>query len=344
MSARAWTVGAAGLGALTLACAGMQLPVLPQSPEQIAQLGGTALKSGVNFSKCSELREKVSVQEESALGGAVALKWVSGGGGLLLEKPATEDGLPSGRKADLQTYVNTVGRNLAAQSARPTLRWTFGVLSDAKAFNATSAPGGYVFVTRGLLAAVENEAQLAGVLAHEIAHITEHHALKQYDEVKVSQCRTAASFEGLNEGVSQMGGKLTPDMVDVFVRAMEGSGALDLDSNSGLLGLLTNQMVEKLVSEGFAEKHEHAADAEAVRLLVSAGYDPTEYIRFLGKLPKGENNFAHHPSTAERQRALRDQLKSAASAPDEFPDFPADSAGLKKPELPPAVAVVKERN
>ncbi|BBB66259.1 hypothetical protein UNDYM_2006 [Undibacterium sp. YM2] len=75
----------------------------------------------------------------------------------------------------LQRYVNTLGRWLASQTERPDLPWTFGVLDDV-GFNAFATPGGKIFVTKGLLARMRNEAELVGVLSHEIAHVVlKHH-------------------------------------------------------------------------------------------------------------------------------------------------------------------------
>jgi len=76
----------------------------------------------------------------------------------------------------IQRYVNTLGRWLAMQTERPDLPWTFGVLDDS-GFNAFATPGGYIFITRGLLNRMNNEAELAGVLAHEIGHVLRKHHL-----------------------------------------------------------------------------------------------------------------------------------------------------------------------
>ena len=76
----------------------------------------------------------------------------------------------------LQRYVNQLGRWISLQSARPQLPWTFGVLNDP-GVNAFAAPGGYVFVTKGLVDRVD-EAELAGILAHEITHVTDKHHLQ----------------------------------------------------------------------------------------------------------------------------------------------------------------------
>ncbi len=103
--------------------------------------------------------------------------------------------LAPGDKNDLDLYVAVVGQNLAAGSSRPEIAWTFGVLDDPTV-NAFSAPGGYVFVTTGMLALIDNEAQLAGILGHEIAHVTQKHALNAYKSGKVGACKVAVT--GLN--------------------------------------------------------------------------------------------------------------------------------------------------
>ena len=78
--------------------------------------------------------------------------------------------------ADVQRYVNRVGRWLSLNAERPDLNWQFGVL-DSDNINAFATPGGYVFITKGLLARLKNEAELAGVLGHEIAHVVKKHHL-----------------------------------------------------------------------------------------------------------------------------------------------------------------------
>ncbi|HEU5294254.1 MAG TPA: M48 family metalloprotease [Burkholderiaceae bacterium] len=80
--------------------------------------------------------------------------------------------------AKLQAYVNDLGQKLAAQSHRANLKWTFTVL-DSKEINAFALPGGYVYVTRGIMAYLENEADLAGVMGHEIGHVTARHGAQR---------------------------------------------------------------------------------------------------------------------------------------------------------------------
>jgi predicted Zn-dependent protease len=83
------------------------------------------------------------------------------------------------RDEDMQRYVSGIGERIAAVSHRPTLPWTFTVL-DSPAVNAFALPGGFVYVTRGLLTHLGDESELAGVLGHEVGHVTARHASQQY--------------------------------------------------------------------------------------------------------------------------------------------------------------------
>ena len=86
----------------------------------------------------------------------------------------------------LQQYVNGVGQKLAAQSHRANLHWTFTVL-DSPEINAFATPGGYVYVTRGIMAYLDSEAELAGVLGHEIGHVTARHGVHQQRDAGIAQ-------------------------------------------------------------------------------------------------------------------------------------------------------------
>ena len=80
---------------------------------------------------------------------------------------------------ELQRYVSGIGERIAGVSHRPTLPWTFTIVDDP-AVNAFALPGGYIYVTRGLLSHLGDESELAGVLGHEVAHVTARHASQQY--------------------------------------------------------------------------------------------------------------------------------------------------------------------
>ncbi len=253
--------------------------------------------------ECEKLRDMiVAFPEERAIGGAIAVNIVGNNGGLYFSKD------PRSSRHKLNEYLNKVGRNLGAQSERPHLEWTFGVL-DTDEFNAYSTPGGYVFVSRGLLEKVDNEAQLAGVLAHEIAHVTERHALDLYSAIKANQCQTALAAEvGAEEAAAATGftGVLDSDI-----------GFLDLDSvaNLDILGKLVDELVDSLTTRGFAADDEYAADAKAFELMRNAGYDPEEFKKFLAKIPAEGST---HPENAERQARLTEWSQKKRAERDPF--------------------------
>src|SRR5687768_8515852 len=109
--------------------------------------------------------------------------------------------------ASLQRYVNRVGRAIAAQTDRPELPWRFGVI-DSPSINAFAAPGGVILITRGLYEILDNEAQLAAVLGHEVAHVMQRHHV----QVLQSQRRTRG-LAGLGQTALQASGR---DRLGIF--------------------------------------------------------------------------------------------------------------------------------
>lgn len=209
--------------------------------------------------------------------------------------------LPDSERNNLNAYLSKVGRNLASYSPRPEIVWTFGVL-DSPTVNAFSAPGGYVFVTTGLLKLIDNEAQLAGVLGHEIGHISGRHALKSYSAVKYTQCDAATTGGAL----LAKGLDMAPDLrrLSAYAKIFSG-GNLDLDSKDmavGLISSLADGFIDSFISQGLAAPDEFEADRYAIELSTFAGYDASEYEKFLQKLPKSSDN--HHPPMAERSKAI----------------------------------------
>lgn len=194
----------------------------------------------------------------------------------------------------LQRYVNRLGRWISLHSSRPTLPWTFAVLDDP-GFNAFAAPGGYIFVTRGLVNRVD-EAELAGILAHEIAHVTEKHHLKAL--------RTKASAGVLTQIV---GSQLRNDMRGVI--------------SSQLLSLGRN-----LYSSGLDRGDEFDADRNGVALAARAGFDPYGLPSVLQQLRTASPddqlfvlNFKTHPPAQERLdllgQAMGDRLDKYSGKP-----------------------------
>ncbi len=271
----------------------------------------------------------MTFEEERTIGGAVALNWVQQNGGLLVDVPAgqqqaaladpTRLGVTDTPRNQLHRYLNVVGKNVAARSARPTLQWTFGVL-DSEVVNAVSAPGGYVFVTRGLLRRVNNEAALAGVLSHEIAHVTHRDSFLIYQRTKVDQCKTLAySKAGQQEGAAVLR-NYGPSFVRSAISALDAfsGGPLDLNSaaNAALLTLFSDQFVHTYLESGYARDQELQADTTGLEVTVDTGYSPQGFVNFVGGLPSGQGVFAHHPSPSDRVAAMtlllgRSRLSSA---------------------------------
>ena len=106
--------------------------------------------------------------------------------------------------AELQAYVGSLGARLAAVSERPALPWSFKVVDDP-IVNAFALPGGFIYVTRGILAAFDSEAELAGVLGHEIGHVTARHSVSQMSRQQLQQIGLGIGMV-LSENVRQYGG------------------------------------------------------------------------------------------------------------------------------------------
>jgi predicted Zn-dependent protease len=199
--------------------------------------------------------------------------------------------------AELGVYVASVGNLLVRTSEIPNQKFTFTVL-DSPIVNAFALPGGYVYVTRGLLALADNEAELAGVLAHEIGHVAARHAAQRYGQTM------AANLAGVGLGV------------------LLGNNAI---SN-------TFATVSAVALRGFSREQEYESDLLGVRYLTRAGFDPSGMAGFLGKLQADSrlqaelagqpgrtdefNIMQTHPRTADRiQRAIAQAGTANANAP-----------------------------
>jgi len=128
----------------------------------------------------------------------------------------------------LQRYVNHVGRWLAAQAERPDLPWQFGVL-EAPQLNAFAVPGGTIFITRGLLERMRNEAELAGVLAHEIVHVLRKHHLKAIQKGAQTSLAGDALSAALKDRAGAARDKLIAFGTEMYARGLDKSDELEAD-------------------------------------------------------------------------------------------------------------------
>jgi predicted Zn-dependent protease len=186
--------------------------------------------------------------------------------------------VPLVRDDKLQRYVNLVGNWVALQSGRKDIAWHFGVL-DTEDINAFAAPGGYVFVTKGLYRRLNNEAELAGVLGHEIAHVSQKHHLKVLKQSSlIGALGQAASSKAKGS--------------DQAVQNLIGNGA-------------------EIMARGLDKNAEFEADRIGVVYAARAGYTPwglPEVLQDMAGLPAKDNRtsllYKTHPHPAERLAAL----------------------------------------
>ena len=190
--------------------------------------------------------------------------------------------VPLVRDDGLQRYVNVVGNWVVAQSGRTELPWRFGVL-DTEDINAFAAPGGYVFITLGLYRQLHSEAELAGVLGHEIAHITQKHHLKVLKKSNlISAAGQAVSRKAKNN--------------DQIVQNVIGNGA-------------------EIMARGLDKEAEYEADRIGAVYAARAGYDPwglPAVLQELAALPARDSRtsllFKTHPQPEERLSRLGDAI------------------------------------
>ena len=181
------------------------------------------------------------------------------------------------QNAELNAYVDGIGQKLAVVSDRPDIPYSFQIVQD-DAINAFATMGGYTYVTTGLMAAADNEAELAGVIGHEIGHITGRHAVKQM--------RQAAITQGI-------------------------TGALGV--NRDRLVNIGTQIALQLPA---SRSDEYEADRHGFESMGRAGYDQSGIVTFMQKLVREGSPpefLSTHPDARNRVNALQAQLDESAS-------------------------------
>lgn len=189
---------------------------------------------------------------------------------------------------ELQAYVSRIGQELAAVSERPDLPWSFKVVDDP-IVNAFALPGGFIYVTRGILARFETEAELAGVLGHEIGHVTARHSASQMSRQQLQQI-------GLGVGM----------VVSETVRSYGGVAAAGL----------------QMMNLSYSRSDESESDRLGLRYIGRVGYDADAMIGVFemlgqasgggdGRLPEWQSS---HPLPENREAAIR-QIIEETNAP-----------------------------
>jgi predicted Zn-dependent protease len=232
-----------------------------------------AIDAAKNVGKATR---EIAEPEEIAIGNDVASRIL--GAAPLVADPA------------LQRYVNSVGRWLAAQTERADLPWQFGVL-ETPHLNAFAVPGGTIFITRGLLAQMRNEAELAGVLAHEIVHVLRKHHLKAIQK----GAQSALAGDALSMALKDRGGSVAREKLISLGTEMYGRG---LDKSDEL-----------------------EADRFGVVIAARAGYDAyglPSVLQTLQSLNAQDSQlalmFKTHPAPGERLDALSEKMQPVLDA------------------------------
>ena len=229
----------------------------------------------------------------------------------------------------IQRYVNQVGRWVASHSERPNLPWRFAVL-DSKLPNAGAAPGGQIYITTGLLFRMRNEAELAGALAHEIAHVVQRHHVKAFQKQKLGSAFVTGA--------------------GAIVDAKAGSSAGALVGKAVFkLGI---SEVRKMILLSLDRGEEEQADRMGMVLAARAGYDPfglANVLQLLQDLQKDEGGasllYSTHPAAADRIASLDEMMgkemekySNQATLQDRFI---SNMLGTAAPARVPAAAPVK---
>ena len=198
---------------------------------------------------------------------------------LLGAKPAHPD-------MALQGYVNRLGRWISLQSPRPGLPWTFVVLDDG-GYNAFAAPGGYVFVTKGLIDRCADESELAGILAHEITHVTAKHHLQAIRQSAMAGLGTRVLASQIR--TSNVAGQLVRDQLLSLFRTV--------------------------YTKGLSQTDEFEADRTGVALAARSGFDPYGLVSVLQQLrtvtpdnPLFTLQMSTHPAAQARMEYLEQSM------------------------------------
>lgn len=253
-------------------------------------------KAAETVQKVQKARTDIDEPQEIVLGDGIAANLL--GAAPLLDNAA------------VQRYVNRIGRWLASQSERPDLPWLFGVLDDSDV-NAFSTPGGNVFITKGLLAQMSSEAELAGVLAHEIAHVVRKHHVQAIKKGAQAELLTDLA----NDAIRQKGG-------DPKLAKLVSAGT-------------------EVYARGLDKNDEYEADRMGVVIAARGGYDPyglPAVLQTLQSLNPSDSSlalmFKTHPALGDRLELLDEEMSDQFSGLENQPDladrfFQALGAGKK---------------
>jgi predicted Zn-dependent protease len=280
-----------------LVAATLSLSITP-AHAQLGGLGGLFNKAQ-KAKKVGDAMREIGPEEEIKIGNDLA--------GMIL------GAAPLANNDAEQHYVNRLGMWLAMHTDRADLPWHFGIV-ETEDVNAFSTPGGYVLITRGMFESARNESELAGVLAHEIAHVVQKHHLHALQ----NEMRTSA--------VADVGGSMV--------------------ASGGVAGLVTEQVIKAgrtLYTRGLDKGDEYEADRMGVVIAARAGYSPYGLVGVLQTLSAAQADkglalmMKTHPNPTDRMdrldKAMGTRLDGLTPIADDLPSFVA----LREPPPPPVI-------
>ncbi|MFA4875036.1 MAG: M48 family metalloprotease [bacterium] len=244
---------------------------------------GQAVSSGIGgVQQIAAASKDITPSEEHYIGRAVAA--------MIIDK------YPLMGNAALDEYVNKVGLVVAYHSDRPVTfgGYHFAVLRSDEV-NAFAAPGGFIFITRGLLKSIQNEDQLANVLGHEVAHVAERHGI---NAIKKSRW-TKFGFYAAGE----VGKQYSSSEVGQLAQEFQG---------------VVSDVAKQVIQSGYSKKDENEADKLGMEYAARAGYSPKAMADFIqAEIAKGDTTksgpFSSHPSPDKRLSEVEGDLKNISS-------------------------------
>ena len=273
-----------GLGLFLAGCS-----VVQKGADILTSQGKMSQKDRDTIVKTSEVVRStfsdISEEEEYFIGRSVAA--------LILSK------YPAYKNDNLTQYINLVGNAVAVYSDRPEIYagWHFLVL-DTEEVNALAAPGGMIFITKGLLRRCRDEESLGLILSHEVGHVCAKHGLQS-----IKKSRLVDAFKLIGQQAAQ---RYSPENLAQLTNIFEN-----------VLGDIAEQLIER----GYDRKYEYEADRLAVKFGAKTGFDPSGITRFLQTMvgdsssASGKGWFKTHPTPEDRIASLQKEMAALGSLP-----------------------------
>ena len=269
--------------------------IIPQNTANAISLSAKSIKTAI---------ESITPEQEYYIGRAVAAN--------IVKTYRVYNGKPA-----LTAYLNRICLAITVNSPRPNIYNGYRVaILDSNEINAFATSGGHIFVTRGLINAAKTEDALAGVIAHEVAHIQLKHSIKAIKSSRISQAilTTGAAASEVVSGVAGHVGEVVSEKVTEMNTKVSEATGFDVKQFTNTLNDSVNDIVSTMLNSGYSQAQEFEADNTALSLMASAGYNPSgllEMLYALKDIQTKDSGFGKtHPSPAQRIRNAERAIKN----------------------------------